>query len=44
MTQERPEDFEEILKTTSLHTADLSADLATQVDIVCRLMDILRYK
>ena len=42
--QEWPEDFEEFLKTTSLPTADLSADLATQVDIVCGLLDIPRYK
>ena len=44
MAQEWPEDFEEFLKTTSLPTADLSADLATQVDIVCGLLDIPRYK
>ena len=42
--QEWPEDFEASLSALSLPTADLSADLATQVDIVCSLLDIPRYK
>merc|ERR1711915_146061 len=44
LMQDWPEDFEELLKTNSLPTADLAADLATQVDIVCGLLDIPRYK
>jgi len=44
LMQEWPEDFEEDLRTTALPTADLAADLTTQVDIICGLLDIPRYR
>lgn len=44
LMQEWPEDMEETLKATSLPLSDLSADLSTQVDLVCSLLDIPRYK
>ena len=44
LMQEWPEDMEDALRMTDLPLSDLSADLSTQVDMICALLDIPRYK
>ncbi|XP_043238712.1 intraflagellar transport protein 46 homolog isoform X2 [Amphibalanus amphitrite] len=44
LMQEWPAEFEEVLSSTHLPTADLDCDLATYVDIICSIMDIPVYK
>ncbi|XP_037082932.1 intraflagellar transport protein 46 homolog isoform X2 [Pollicipes pollicipes] len=44
LMQEWPAEFEEVLSSTHLPTADLDCDLATYVEIICSIMDIPVYK
>ncbi|CAF1522076.1 unnamed protein product [Rotaria magnacalcarata] len=44
LMQEWPTQFEELLKETSVPSADIDADLATYTDIACSLLDIPVYE
>eukprot|EP00112_Aurelia_sp_Birch-Aquarium-sp1_P004560 Seg1517.5 transcript_id=Seg1517.5/GoldUCD/mRNA.D3Y31 product="Intraflagellar transport protein 46-like" protein_id=Seg1517.5/GoldUCD/D3Y31 len=44
LMQEWPPEFEEMLKTTGLPTADLECDLPTYIDTICSILDIPVHK
>jgi len=44
LMQEWPSEFEDVLSSANLPTADLDCDLATYVEIICSIMDIPVYK
>ena len=44
LMQEWPPEFEELLKTVGLPTADIDCDLGQYVEILCALLDIPIYQ